>query len=320
MIEIPRILCPIDFSEFSEHAFEHALAIARWYGSRVTLLHVFTNWPAVNIIPSLDTTAITPVPLRDIDRDELVRQMERVVERHPAPGVHIETLVQEAPNIHREILAQAEGLHADLVVIGSHGRSGFERLLLGSVTEKVLRKATCPVMVIPRRASTAASSAASHFSRILCPVDFSDGSMNALTFAISLAEEADARLTLLHVIEMPPELLESSMAADFNVAEARARAEADCLRRLRALVPDSVRTYCTVDAVVVEGKAYREILELAAARTSDLIVMGVQGRGAVDLLVFGSNTHHVIRSATCPVLTVRGPAVKSSTPRTAARR
>jgi nucleotide-binding universal stress UspA family protein len=220
--------------------------------------------------------------------------------------VQIGLVLQEAPDVHREILAQADALKADLIVVGSHGRSGFERLLLGSITEKVLRKATCPVMVVPPRVDEAALSRAVHVSRMLCPVDFSDSSIAALTFAISLAEEADACLTVLHVVEMLPGLHEPPMSAGFNVDEWRVAAQASCLERLRALIPDSVRSYCTVDTVVSEGKASRAILRLAAERHSDLIVMGVQGRGTVDVMLFGSNTHDVIRAASCPVLTVHG--------------
>jgi nucleotide-binding universal stress UspA family protein len=136
-------------------------------------------------------------------------------------------------------------------------------------------------------------------------VDFSDASAGALEYAISLAEEADADLTLLHSIEVPPELLEHMpVPADFDVDRCRAAAEAACLERLRELVPPSVRTYCHVETAVKEGAAYRQILRVAAERTVDLIVMGVHGRGAVDLLLFGSNTARVIRAATCPVLIV----------------
>jgi nucleotide-binding universal stress UspA family protein len=194
---------------------------------------------------------------------------------------------------------------ADLLVLGTHGRSGFQRLFLGSVTEKVIRKATCPTLVVPPRAADVAPDAPVQFRRILSPVDFSDSSRDALAYAVHMAEEADARLTLLHVIEVPPELREHAMVPDFDVDRIRSAAEADALRRLRDLVPDQARSYCTVETAVVEGKAYREVLRRAADGQSDVIVMGVHGRGAVDLLVFGSTTHHVIRAATCPVLIVR---------------
>ena len=176
--------------------------------------------------------------------------------------------------------------------------------MLGSVTEKVMRKASCPVMVVPRSAPDRAVEEPVRFRRILCPVDFSASSIGALTYAIDMAEEADAQLTILHAIEIPPELREHHITADFNVDEVRATAEAACLQRLRQFVPGQARTYCAVESVVVEGSACREILRHAAQKQSDLIVMGVHGRGSVDLMVFGSNAQHVIRAATCPVLVV----------------
>jgi universal stress protein A len=178
-------------------------------------------------------------------------------------------------------------------------------LFLGSVTEKVIRKAPCPTLVVPPRAPAVSPDAPIQFRRILCPVDFSDTSLGALEYAMSLAEETDARLTLLHVIDLPPELRENALVADLDVNRVRASAEAEARRRLCQLVPGEVRAYCTVETAVVEGGAYRQVLHQAAADDSDLIVMGVQGRGAVDLLVFGSTTHHVVRGARCPVLIVR---------------
>ena len=297
MIEIRRVLCPIDFSECSRHAVHHALALARWYGSSLTVLHVVANLPTMDV---------PGVPLTDVQRDRLAEEMRYFVGPTP-PDVPVSLLVRESSDVRREILAAAHTLMSDLLVIGSHGRSGVERLLLGSVTEKVVRKSPCPVMVVPPRAQNAAGAGLIHGGRprILCAVDFSDASVGALEYAMSLAEEADADLSLLHVVEVPPELLEHiPVPDDFDVEQCHAAARAACLERLRALVPPSVRTYCHVETVAMEGAAYRQILKRSAEQKTDLIVMGVHGRGAVELLLFGSNTARVIRAATCPVLIV----------------
>jgi nucleotide-binding universal stress UspA family protein len=296
MIEIGHVLCPVDFSEFSRRAVDHAIAMARWYEARLTVLHVFVNRPTMDL---------PPLELTSIDRERLLTDMKQLV-GEPPPHLSIEYLVREAPDVWREVLDQIDSLKADLLVIGSHGRSGFEKLFLGSVTEKVLRKAACPVMIVPRRAPDADQAGPVRFARILCPVDFSEGSLRALTYALSIAQEADARLSVLHVIEMPPELREHyPITGDVDIDQVHAAAEAASLRRLRELVPAAGRTYCTVETVVREGAAYRQILKVAGEQGSDVIVMGVQGRGAMDLMMFGSNTSRVIRAATCPVLTVR---------------
>lgn len=301
MIQVARILCPIDFSEFSRHAAHHAIAIGTWYDSRVTILHVFRNLPALNLPAS---------GLSDDERNQLTTEMKHFVGQIP-PELSVNFVVREASDVRREILAQAKTLMSDLLVIGSHGRSGFEKLLLGSVTERVVRKAPCPVMVVPAHApeGPAAGLIQNKKPRVLCAVDFSDASLEALKYAMSLAEEADADLTLLHSIEVPPELREPvPVPADFNVDQCRAAAEAACLQRLRELVPAPVRTYCHVETAVTEGAAHRQILRMAVERNSDLIVMGVHGRGAVDVLVFGSNTARVIRGSACPVLIVPASA------------
>lgn len=295
MIRIHHVLCPVDLSDVSQHALDHAAAVAHWYDARLTVLYVFANMPAMDL---------PPLVLEAADRARLRGEMQRMAARVPS-GVDVDFLVIEAERVHEALLETARERAADLVVIGTHGRSGFQRLFLGSVTEKVIRKAECPLMVVPPRAPDVNPDAPVQFRRIICAVDFSRSSLSALGYALDLAEEADARLTLLHVIEIPPELREHVVAPDFDVDRIRAAAEAEALRRLRELIPEQAHTYCTVRTAVVEGSAYRELLRQAAGDQADLIVMGVRGRGAIDMLVFGSTTHHVIRAATCPVLVVR---------------
>jgi nucleotide-binding universal stress UspA family protein len=295
MIPITHVLCPIDFSDISHHALAHAAAIARWYKARLTVFYVFVN------LPTMDGP---PLVLDDADREGLMTQMRRFAAAVPS-DVSTEFRVQEGGFAHDEVVAQIATTHADLLVLGTHGRSGFQRMFLGSVSEKVIRKSTCPTLIVPPRAPDVATDAAVQFHRIVCPVDFSDSSLDALEYAISLAEEADARLTVLHVVELPHVLSEEPAALDIDMSRIHEVAATTARRRLHHLIPVQARTYCTVDTTVVEGRAYREILRQAAERQSDLIVMGVHGRGALDLLLFGSTTHHVIRSATCPVLIIR---------------
>jgi len=295
MTSITHILCPVDFSDFSARAVGHALSMAKWYEARLTLLHVFVNTGAMDL---------PPIVLDEPEREQLRADLRRLVA--PDAGVTVDAVVQDASDPSAEILNQAKTRGADLLVVGSHGRTGFERLLLGSVTEKVLRKADCPVMVVPR-ATPDADAESGRFHRILCPVDFSDASVTALTYALSIAQESDAALTVMHVIEVPPELTEHMPPSDYNPDAVHAAAVAASLTRLRELIPASARTYCTIDTLVREGSAYRQVLAVAAERKSHLIVMGVHGRGAIDLLVFGSNAARVTRGASCPVLVVRRP-------------
>jgi nucleotide-binding universal stress UspA family protein len=294
MIRIARILCPVDFSEASQHALDHAAAIAHWYEATLTLLYVFPNLPAMDL---------PPLVLEDSDRERLLAAMRKMLDRVPT-RVTPECRVQEAEYIHDAIVAQASAIPADLLVLGTHGRSGFQRLFLGSVTEKVIRKAACPTLVVPPRAADIAPDAEVQFRRILCPVDFSESSLDAVAHAINMAEEADARLTLLHVVELGPAPSQEP-AFEVDIARIRERMVADARRRLHELVPEQARAYCTVETCAIEGTARREIVRYATEQRCDLVVMGVRGRGALDRMLFGSTTHHVIRAAACPVLIAR---------------
>lgn len=144
------------------------------------------------------------------------------------------------------------------------------------------------------------------YKTILCPIEFSTASTRALEYALSLAEEADARLILLHVIEGAIEEPQFGEIDHVSVREYYRYLEEDAMARLKAAVPEEARVWCRPDERVVTGKAYRQILQLAAEEDAELIVMGVHGKGALHLRVFGSTTHHIIREAGCPVLTLRG--------------
>jgi nucleotide-binding universal stress UspA family protein len=203
-----------------------------------------------------------------------------------------------------EILERARAWPADLLVMGTHGRGGFERWVLGSVTEKVLRKAPCPVLTVPPPASGLHPSGAVLYRAIVCPVDFSDASLAALRHALKLAEESAAEITVLHVIEWLVEDEPGARIAGFDVPEFRRYLEQDAREKLKGTVPEEARDWCRPREEVVGGRPWREILRVADERQADLVVMGVRGRHPVDIALFGSTTHHVVRGARCPVLVV----------------
>jgi nucleotide-binding universal stress UspA family protein len=199
----------------------------------------------------------------------------------------------------QEILAQAKTSRPDLVVIGSHGRGGVQRLVLGSVAEKVLRLATCPVLTV-RSGVRLARRSRSPFETILCPTDFSAAANRAVAYAKRLAEEANAKLILMSAVEWP--FGEAVMSG--AVAELQKSIESDAREALTRLLPRACNGP-RAQAIVAIGKASAAIVKVARARAVDLIVMGVSGRGALDVAVLGSTTHHVIREGAWPVLTVR---------------
>lgn len=299
MIAIKRILCPIDFLDICRRALEHAIALARWYESEISVLHVCT----VSLPPPAYAEPVTPLIMPVVDREALLEDLRRFAEPARAAGIQTTPVLREGNTV-AEILEQARTWPADLVVVGTHGLGGFERLMLGSVTEKLLRKAPCPVLTVPPQAKSPFPGEPEIFKRILCPIDFSASSSKALNYALSLAQETNGSLVLIHVLEGFAEP-EPIALGHFTVPEYRRHLEHDAREQLRNLVPKDARDWCEPTEIVVVGKAYREILRVAEEKRADLIVMGVQGRGIADLTFFGSTTNHVVRAATCPVLTIR---------------
>ena len=299
MSAIRRILCPVDFSEESRRALEYAAAIARRRGSQLTVLHVYQAASPFDVVPPADDTAAT-----DPQLDMLHTALEDFV--RPVAGDAAVTLrLLHGTAARRPIVREADAVDADLLVIGSHGRSGLERFLLGSTSDSVVKTATCPVLVVPPGAGPARDG---RFRRILCGVDFSAPSLRAYRYAVLLAAADDpdgAELTLLHAIEMPPELRDRQVAAAFDVAAVRAAAEVAARQRLERLSPGHHAPSVRMVARVAEGRADRQIVEAARQLHADVIVLGIHGRNVVDRWLFGSNTQAVVGDAPCPVLIVQ---------------
>jgi nucleotide-binding universal stress UspA family protein len=184
----------------------------------------------------------------------------------------------------------------DLIVMGTHGRHGFDRLTLGSVTEKVLRKAHCPVLAVRKPAPDIITNEEVadpvQLRKILFCTDFSDHAHRALSYALSLAMECNAELTLLHVLD------------DVGTAQFLQEGTNAALQELKRPVPPDARNWCSIQAVVRVGRPYQEIFQLALELQADLIIMGARGRGALDLAPFGSTTHRVLQLGSCLVLAV----------------
>lgn len=295
MLDIRRILCPIDFSDASQHALDHAVMIAGWYRARITALHV--RHPAFLIEP--------PILFAELNRGlATLEDVEGRIHEWLAParaaGIDCDVMASDGNSPAARIVDCAAKLPADLIVLGTHGRGGFERLLLGSVTEKVVRTAPCPVITVP---PPSVSTSRLPFKRLLCGIDFSDPSMAAFRYALSLAKESDAHLTIMHVLEFPP-VDDLPAERPFDMARYRHAVEADAKRKLDELITDDVKSWCEPQTRLVYGKPYEQLLATAVQEHDDLIVLGVHGRNALDQMLFGSTTNQIVRRATCPVLTL----------------
>jgi nucleotide-binding universal stress UspA family protein len=290
MLKIERILCPVDFSEFSARACEYAHSFAREYGAKLFVLHVAEQFVPIHpgyISPSL----IDQVYAQQIaDAEEKVRELAA---RQNWNDVEHEVVLERGA-VADAILQFVEAKTIDLIAMGTHGRRGLDRLVLGSVTERILRTARPPVLAVHSLPhGSGAREKPVQFRKILFCTDFSDNSPRALEYAFLLACKYKAGISLLHVIER------SDGGKDLE-AEKR-----QVLQQLQTVVPQNVQNYAMVEPAVRAGKTYQEILEHAAETQTDLIVMGVRGRNALDLALFGSTTQRVIQLGQWPVLVVR---------------
>lgn len=307
MMTFSQVLCPIDFSDASVKALAYATAVARWHHGHLTLLHVAPTYDMVNVQSGGlgDPVHVVQPP----SRDEVQAELRRLAERAGADVDRLTVAAVEG-SAASAIVDEALTRHAALVVMGTHGRGGFDRLLLGSVAEKVLRKSPCPVLTVPPHAPAIHADDVA-VTRILCPMDYSPAAHQALGFALAIGRQRHAAVTVLQVIEWLSDE-EPRATAHFNVAEFRSALVADAHERLRALIAEAAPGRAGIDDVVAIGRAHVTVVETAAATGADLIVMGTQGRGAVGTALFGSTTQHVVRAAECPVLTVRGVTTAGS--------
>jgi nucleotide-binding universal stress UspA family protein len=288
---IERILCAVDFSHFSARAYAYAQSIAGHYRAKLVVQHIVELWqhPSVDYCVSLHG-------YEDFRRKFVAdgqNDLQQFVDRFS--GIKPERIVQEGVAADA-ILSLARERAISLIVMGTHGRRGFDHLMLGSVTERVFRNASCPVLVVHQSAPVSSNPTAADESvrirRILCCVDFSPHSARAVKYALSLAAAYDSEVTILHVLDG------GSDAGDVGTQTART------IENLEKLIPPADRGSTTVHFAVRPGKAYIEILQFAAEAQSDVIITGVRGRHALDLAVFGSTTYRAIQLGPRPVLTV----------------
>ncbi len=287
MLILSRILCPVDRSDIAKRALRYAFRLARQHGARLRVLHVVE--PGIVVGDSEGASAGLPADVLAAAEEDIGWLVASVVDTE----VEMDTVVRDGP-VARTILREARDDGASLIVVGTHGRGGFERLALGSVTEKLLRKASCPVLVVPRGDGADMPLAA---QRVVCPTDFSAPAAAALDYARVMATATSAALSIVTVVEWPF----GETTGEDAVAALRRSLEAEAASKLQAAIVDGGPP---TETTVLYGKPWKEIVAFTRAQRAGLIVMGVAGRGAIDLAVLGSTTHHVVREAPCPVLVV----------------
>lgn len=287
-IALKNILFATDFSPAAETALPYAIGLAKQYGAKVHGLHV--RFPAT--YPIVGPEAMPQVIEAAEEQAKFeAKQLHEMLETVP----HEVTIIEGDlwPSINEIVDKQ----NTDLVVMGTHGRKGVSRALLGSAAEEVFRKASCPVLTVGPHVSRNTERRL-EMKEIIFATDFSNESLAALPYSVSLAQEHQSNLTLLNVTGKP-EIEELVHAGQYKEST---------MRRLQALVPSGAELWCEPKCRVEEGAEAEKILEVALAHGADLIVLGVKrphgGMGAATHLL-QSIAHQVVINAQCPVLTVR---------------
>jgi nucleotide-binding universal stress UspA family protein len=286
-IQLKNILFATDFSPAATAALPFAAELAKHFGAKVFAVHAKT--PENYALP---TTEVWPAANAQVEENtvELRRTMS-----NRFPSVESDVLIAEG-GVWGVVEAAAKEKDADLIVVGTNGRRGIGKFILGSVAEEILRRAACPVLTVgPHSLSEPQREA--KFRKIVYATDFGDSSATAAAYAVALAQEHQAHLTLLHVIEQPKA---GKLVRPHEL-------EAAAMERLRAFVAGEAELWCEPKTVVAHGVPAEKILEVSEKEQADLIVLGVR---KVEGIVRATHlpatvAHQVISRASCPVLTVR---------------
>ena len=285
-LSLRNLLFPTDFSETSQSALPYVQALAQWYGAKVFLLHAV---PAEAPLPM--PMESLPLALNAAWR-QAKRHMEEFLDDNSLPAVPHQGLLEQGE--FWDVVSGTIRTHSiDMIVLGTHGRTGFKKLLLGSMAEQIFRRASCPVLTIGPHASTHPASV-NDWKHILFATDFSPASLHALHYALSLAEENQADLTLLHMVPLVPLQQQNQVRENMQ-------------KRLQALVSPDALAWCTPHYDVRFDFAIDGILSAAKETHADVIVMGVHTARAPRVVCHmpWAAAYEVVCQAPCPVLTVR---------------
>jgi nucleotide-binding universal stress UspA family protein len=319
-------MCAVDFSEFTNLTLSYGQALAKEFEAHLTLCHVVSN---MVLMSSAGQAYIASEKIEAERRQDAASRLADIAKNL---DMECDTLVSTGHPAD-ELARIAEETGVDMVVAATHGGSGVKRFLVGSVTDRLVKTLSCPVLVLHGDAEpdVLPGDRKKLLNRILVGCDFSPDSSLAFQYGLSLAQEFETDLFLAHVVR-PTEHVEFSSADYIKVQEGdylgwnrsdylgltrqandpdKERNEAlqkRLERQLARMVPEESRHWCTPVTAVLEGEPYQELLTFARKNQVDLIVLGVRGHSLLEKFLVGSTTERVISRSECPVLAVRQTA------------
>ena len=303
MADIKKVLFPTDFSELANHALPYSIKMAKVFNAELVMLHAVTlyehdpNDPEHHF-PSLQAYCAEVSKLADSDLQVCIEELGEA-------GVRVRKEVVQGISPHAAILEfiREEG-DIGLIVMSTHGRSGFKHVLLGSVAENVIRYSPCPVLVVkqPEHEFIDPETGEVHIRKILFPLDFSEESVAPLDLLREIAEMANSEVIAFHAVdvEIPPIYYTSGVT---SILQLDPKLNERVSRKMKDLIGNKL-IGINVRYEVDEGRAMSLIRELALNEQIDLIVMGSRGSHGIGDFLFGSTVARVIQKAVCPVLVV----------------
>ncbi len=298
MLKLKKILMPTDFSLNASQALRHSVVLADRFNGGITVLHVVALF---NVDPNESENAFPELLefyeiLESQANDKMVDLREKLV--HTA----LDCVAVRGFDPAREIVNYASEHDSDLIVMGTHGRSEIAHFLLGSVAERVMRQASCPVMTISHQEKWMFETP--EFNKILVPIDFSEFSREAIPHAVEFAAKFNASIQFIHVVDqrLYPAFY---VVGEGAVFETEPQLVEKSLKTINEFVSDSVADLPADACVVREGVPHTEIANYALAHEVDLIMMTTHGLTGIEKLLIGSTAEKVVRKAHCPVLSIK---------------
>jgi nucleotide-binding universal stress UspA family protein len=300
MLPIKKILHPTDFSTGAATAFDHALHLARHHEAELHLLHVIPTLGEDPIRDAYDEAAEDDAFAEHL-RKQAEAHMHALAEDQPYRDVSLRRVLTRGAAAGPRILEYADAEDIDLIVMGTHGRRGVKHLLLGSVAEEVVHRASCPVLCVRHEEGPAYE--ARPIQRILVPLDFSNYAAPLLEAAKEMAGRYGAQLHLLHVII--PLSFPFSVTASLSIHDLVPHIIEQTQARLEALLQDTAGPDVSARVHVREGQPAPTIVEVAREQRADLIMIAPLGLSGLERFFLGSVAERVLRTASCPVLLAR---------------
>jgi nucleotide-binding universal stress UspA family protein len=289
---IKQMLFATDFSACADRALEYALALAGAWKAELTVVTV------LELYPGMDPDYTVNKMYLDHLRAEANRQLVTVEARAKAAGLSITTRIEVGiPSQALQTVASTIG--ADLLVVGTHGRTGLDHVLIGSTAERVVRVSPCPVLAV--KADKGREGATTAIKRIVVPIDLSTCSLDALEYAVQFAKPFGAAITILHAMEPV------AYGLDFSLSHSKEwREQRDYLEKRLSVLSACVTAHgVQADHVLKPGLPADSITSYVAQQGFDLMIMGTHGRRGISHVLLGSIAGAMLRLASCPVLTVR---------------